>query len=59
MRDLAVLSITDGAPPELRPLPLAASGALKVGQSVYALGARYGEGKSLSAGEKGLNKQPC
>ncbi|KIZ06997.1 hypothetical protein MNEG_0960 [Monoraphidium neglectum] len=50
MRDLAVLSITDGAPPELRPLPLAASGALKVGQSVYALGARYGEGKSLSAG---------
>lgn len=49
-RDLAVLGILGEVPSELKPLPVAASGDLKVGQSVYALGARYGEGKSMSAG---------
>lgn len=50
-RELAVLSVdASQMPPEAGPLPVASSAALRVGQTVYALGARYGEGKSMSAG---------
>ena len=44
-RDLAVLAVDAAAlPPGARPLPVASSSALKVGQTVFSLGARYGDG---------------
>jgi hypothetical protein len=49
-REIAVLAVEGGAPPGAAPLPVGASAGLRVGQTVYALGARYGEGKSMSAG---------
>ncbi|GBF94268.1 protease Do-like chloroplastic [Raphidocelis subcapitata] len=49
-REIAVLSLEGGPPPGAAPLPVGASAGLRVGQTVYALGARYGEGASMSAG---------
>jgi S1-C subfamily serine protease len=48
-KDLAVLKI-DAPEKKLRPIPIASSSALRVGQSVYAIGNPFGLDQSLTTG---------